>query len=137
SLQFRYTIDGLLAYRADGRENVFEHEYDELGRRVETLVSGDPQHAPIVLPHLEGDLVSLIEYAYNARGQLTEVTAFGGDALDVIASSSFEYDGLGNLRKEHQSHGEAFDGMVGGTPHIQYDWSMSPANGFGGPGGNY
>lgn len=129
-LEFQYYPDGLLASRTDARGVVFEHLYDDLGRRIWTHVLY-PDDTGIfdggsVKP---ADRVELVGYEYDdASGVLTRATAWSeytpgvtpADA-DIVARSEFEYDANQRLVSESQQRGDV---VTTSSPKIEYTWDV-------------
>jgi|GEM_PF-1543123 len=124
-LVFQYYPDGLLASRTDARNVVFSHLYDDLGRRVKTIV----EYPDTTVPFDGGDVkpadrVELVEYEYDqASGVLTKATASSHDGtqMQIVAQSVFTYDDNQRLVTEAQQRGDA---VTTGTPQIDYTWEV-------------
>ncbi len=131
-LTFTYYSDGSVATRTDQRGIKFTHHYDELGRRVETLIDDSAWY--VTPPAGQGQTlppnrIHRLVYEYLDNGSLSEVAAWrhwDGSMGTLLAQNQFDYDVRGNLTAERQRHGDVLP--VGSTvPVVGYTWAYSPA----------
>ncbi|MBL8877442.1 MAG: hypothetical protein JNM86_16750, partial [Phycisphaerae bacterium] len=74
------------------------------------------------------DRVGFVEYEYDSRGNTTRVTArTARDVTEIISDTKYVYDERGNLLKEYQAHGCAWNDPEADVPVIQYARSYAAA----------
>lgn len=139
----RYTYQGQIAERFSSSGEAFRYMYDDLGRltSVETG-TWDPAYPPdfvdidpSLLPNgLMGgetptDVIRLVEYTYDQRGNVTDVIAWSDSTVDrqQIAHTRMAYDDRDRLIKEWQLHGEGVINALK-TPHMKYVWDYEPTD---------
>jgi YD repeat-containing protein len=134
----RYTFDGNIAERIDARGVAFRYFYDGLGRLRQIVVGRydiDDSLDPATFSESFTDSISLstgapvdrialIDYRYNARGQLSDVIAYTHRKGDVVSHNHYTYDLRGNLLSETQLHGSE---LAAGddpalAPTVSYEW---------------
>ena len=136
----RYTFQGQVAERFSGNGEAFRYIYDDLGRliSVETgtwdpayppnFVDIDPQQL-IVGGETPTDVIRLVEYTYDERGNVTDVVAWSDSTANrqQIAHTRMAYDDRDRLVNEWQLHG---DGVIDAvkTPHMSYSWEYEATN---------
>lgn len=114
-----YTYDALgeKATMTDQNGNTHAYTYDSLGREtmdtVTTLGAG-----------VDGSVMAL-GYSYNALGLPYQQTSYDGSG-NIVNQVQDEYNGLGQLTAEYQSHSGSVNTST--TPEVQYVYS-DPSNG--------
>ncbi len=131
----RYDFMGRIIERRDERDIVFQYHYDDLGRLERTDVGhysggtftiGYPATLPSEIGQVDipGDRVIRVEYEYDPRGNLIEVTAY--DAVDpdnIVAHNVYDWSLRGEMQYDRQSYGELADSD---SPTTDYQWSYAP-----------
>lgn len=131
AITLRYTIDGMVADRTDGRGVKLSHTYDALGRRVLTVVDDSAWYDAnsSASANAPPNLITSVGYAYDAVGRPTNVTAYTGSGFSNIgADNAFDYDDFGNLLRERQQHGCLLNAY---SPTVDYTWTLA-SDGVGG-----
>ncbi|MFN7314809.1 MAG: hypothetical protein ACK5Q4_01765 [Phycisphaerae bacterium] len=137
-LNFAYTFNGLLARRTDGRGVTFQYFYDGLDRLIEIQVgrmSGqefkfmDLPESMQVNGALPSSIVHRVVIAYNPRGLVEKVTAYGPGGGEIVSDVAYVYDAKGLLRREIQSHGGGVaDPLFSSDPSVEYTWEYEPTD---------
>lgn len=143
----RYTYSGQVAQRFNNAGEAFKYLYDDQGRLTDVIVGvWDPTQPPVFveidftsIPPLmtpePTDKIRYIHYAYDARGNLTDVQAWTEHDPDdriLITHTRMAYDARDRLINEWQLHGEGvIDDLK--TPHTAYSWEYEATSlGLGG-----
>ncbi len=70
--------------------------------------------------------VRRIEYAYGGQGKAYLITSYdAASSGNIVNQIQREYNGLGQLTKEYQSHSGAVN--INSTPKVQYAYSEMPS----------
>lgn len=132
----RYTFEGKVAERIDGRGIAFRYFYDGLGRVTLTQVgyySGTGGTGtftlgyPAWLKPTSGapvDRIGTVEYQYDAAHNLSDITAKASLDGSIVSHNHFDFDPRHGLTAEWQSLGKAVNSL---TPVIDYAWTYRPS----------
>ncbi len=117
--RFAYNTKGQVIRKQDRNGSVHTYSYDVLGRPTADTVT--------VLGAGVDTTVRRLEISYDSAGRAAKQTSFsaptGGSTVNQLTQ---EYNGLGQLVKESQSH---IGDVTGGTPSVLYSYSvLGPAN---------
>ncbi len=124
-LAFTYTADGRLRSRENPSGAMFTYSYDALARLGSIEVSGSGQYSG---PDAPVNALSHIDYSYDDASRLQRSDAYaqaasGASGRHLVASSLFEYDGMGRLTREHMALGAS---ATTGSPATVYGWQTVP-----------
>ncbi len=123
TVDFKYYLDGSVAYRKDLRGNEFYHVYDDRGRRVTTYIDDTAYYANA--PINPAGRVHLLEYDYTADGLLSAADAYSyatNSAGTVVSRLDYTYNGRRRLESETQEN--VWAGAAAKT--VDYAWEYSP-----------
>lgn len=144
----RYTFDGKVAQRIDGRGVCMQYVYDVLGRlrtveigRLTTAGAFEALYPAGFDPSggAPADRVGFVEYVYGARDQLETVRTkkARGDS-SWITYNEYAYDNRAQLTDEWQAAGiTSFSALSAPKVHYNWDWqatgSTASVTGFARP----
>ena len=115
SFSFTYYSDGSVASRTDARGNIFNYQYDELGRLKRVYFTERSAYEEV-------SYTGYLIFTYTPDGKPDLATVYN-TAGTILSQNHFDYDGRGNLTHEFQSHAGV---VTTSTPAIQYTWSYQP-----------
>ena len=124
---FTYNAWGQIKTSTDQNGSVHAYIYDILGTMTDdtvTLASGNPQSVDTS--------VKRIALAYDTARRPFTLTSYAANGTTVVNQLQREYNGLGQLTKEYQSHSGPVNPAT--TPSVQYSYSVMV---YGGSAANH
>jgi len=113
---FTYSALGATLTKTDQNGTLHTYSYDILGRMTSdavTIASGNPQNVD--------NSILRIEMSYNSQGNVYQVTSYdASNGGNVVNQVQREYNGLGQMITEYQSHSGAVN--IATTLKVQYGY---------------